>query len=436
MQPNEMKKEETGAPSSTGPVWDVRPPKVSPWVRLMQIVSGILATCMLVLGIGVAWNNRSTFRGFAVEAAYPSATPKKNRPHKTPATPNLEVTPRPTREPLSDEEMEELLLKLGITQEKLDLLDQTIEADTHEVVYDTAEDYFGSSDVDLDVDFDLPPAPPPPPPQVTTAPTTAPTPTPTPVPTPPPTPVPTSVPTPVPTPEPTPVPDPTPQPTPDEDGVVPTAEPTPAPTPVPTPEPTPVPTPEPTPEPTPVATPAPIPEATPVPEVTPAPPEPPAPTGPVLQGVGNSDVIKRYNAWDDGLKQYAWQLAQHYNVSYEIVIAIIYNESRFVPGLTHVNKNGTTDWGLMQVNDVCFNQLKKEGVVVNSMEELLDPYKSIQAGCAILGYHRRYVSNDEDALLRYQVGAGNYEYYKEKGEVPFVYTQTLGWRDQLITGGV
>ncbi len=425
MEPDEMKKEEGGEPSSTSPVWDVRPPKVSPWVRLMQILSGILAACVLVLGIGAAWNHRPTFRGFAATAAYPSATPRKNRPQKTPGSPRPDATPRPTRAPLTDEEVEALLLKLGITPEKLDLLDQTIEVDNKEVVYDTAEDYFGSSDVELDVDFEIPMAPPPPPPQVTAAPTPAPTPEPTAVPTPEPTPVPT----PVPTPEPTPVPEPTPQPTPDENGVIPTAEPTPEPTPTPetTPAPTPVPTPVPTPEPT--AVPPTVPD-------NPAPPAPPTQAGPVMQGVGNSDVIQRYNAWDDGLKQYAWQLAQHYKVSYELVIAIIYNESRFVPGLTHVNKNGTTDWGLMQVNDVCFNQLKKEGVVVNSMEELLDPYKSIQAGCAILGYHRRYVSNEEDALLRYQVGAGNYAYYKEKGEVPLVYTKTLGWRDQLIAGGV
>ena len=117
------------------------------------------------------------------------------------------------------------------------------------------------------------------------------------------------------------------------------------------------------------------------------------------------------------------------------MLAIIYNESRFIPGLTHVNSNGTTDWGLMQVNDVCFDLLHRQ-LGIQSMEELLDPYKSIQAGCAILGYHRRYVDNEEDALLRYQVGAGNYQAYKEMGKVPLVHTKTIGWRDQLIAAGV
>lgn len=386
MDPKEQDKH---TQQNTGPVWDVRPPKVSRWIRLLQITSAVLAVGVLVIGIGTAWNHRPTYRAFAAATPRPTATDRlaTPRPTATPEQPESSAQPDTTVKPLTDEEMEAILLELGITQDKLDLLNQSVEVDTKDTTYDTAKDYFGEEDVKLDFDFD----PPPPPPAVT------------------PEPVPTSTPEPTqePTPQPTPEPEMTPEPAPDENGVAPTKEPTLEPTS----------TPEPTAEPT--ATPA---------ETLPA-------DGPVMQGTGDSDLIRRYNDWDAGLKQYTWQMAKHYNVSYELVLAIIYNESRFVPGLTHVNSNGTTDWGLMQVNDVCFDLLHRQ-LGIQSMEELLEPYKSIQAGCAILGYHRRYVDKEEDALLRYQVGAGNYQAYKEMGKVPLVHTKTIGWRDQLIAAGV
>lgn len=401
-----------------GPVWDVRPPKKSVWVRLMQLLSSLLAVGVLVVGISAAWENRPTQLAVAVATARPTMTPAPQEPE--PEEAEEEATEEPTEEPkkastgsgtpkpMTPEEVEKMLKDLGITQEKLDLLNKTVTTEVKDVTYDSAEDYFG----DDAGGGSLPPPPPP-----TAVPTAVPTATPAP------TPEPTPEPTPVPTPEPTEVPTEVPtDATESEEGdtgeseeseappaVVPTQAPTEAPTAAPTEAPTQAPTAEP------VAT--------------------AVPDGPVLQGTGSSDLIRRYNAWDTDLKQYAWQMAKYYNVSYEMVVAIIYNESRFVPGLTHTNSNGTVDWGLMQVNDVCLSLLNRQ-LGIQSMEELLDPYVSIKAGCFVLGYHRRYVSNDEDALLRYQVGAGNYAYYKENGLVPKTYTITIGWRDQLIAAGI
>ena len=208
----------------------------------------------------------------------------------------------------------------------------------------------------------------------------------------------------------------------------------PAPTPEPTPEPTP--TSEPTPTPEPGTTPDPNATAPPTAEPTAPPTAAPAPAdGPVLQGSGSAACVKTYNAWDDALKRYTWETARAYGVSYEMVLAIIYHESRFQADATHVNSNGTTDWGLMQINDVCFDLLHSQ-LGINSMEELLDPHKGVQAGCAILAYHLKYTGNEEDALLRYQVGAGNYKYYKDNGTVPLCYTNTLALRDEYIAAGI
>ncbi len=376
-----------------GPVWDVRPPKKSIWVRLMQLLSSLLAAGVLVVGISAAWDNRPAQLGVLMATPHPTTTPAP-RPQKEEEKPTEEPTEEPTETPsapddaesMTSEQMETMLKDLGITEEKLDVLNKTVSVEVKDVTYDTEQDYFGD---ESGADF-LPPPPP------TPAPTAASTPKPTPTP------------EPIPEPTQTPVVSSTEEPEQSEDGAETDATPTTPPTPQPTQAPTQVPTPE---------------------------PATPAPDGPVLQGTGSSDLVRRYNAWDTELKQYAWQMAKYYNISYEMVVAIVYNESRFVPGLTHTNSNGTVDWGLMQVNDVCLSLLNRK-LGIQSMEELLDPYVSIKAGCFILGYHRGYVSNEEDALLRYQVGAGNYAYYKANGIVPKTYTITIGWRDQLRAAGI
>jgi soluble lytic murein transglycosylase-like protein len=155
----------------------------------------------------------------------------------------------------------------------------------------------------------------------------------------------------------------------------------------------------------------------------------------VLQGSGSAACVQAYNGWDASLKQYAYDTAKAYGVSYELVLAIIYHESGFQASATHLNTNGTTDWGLMQINDVCFSLLQRQ-MGISAMSDLLDPYKGIQAGCAILAYHLRYTGNEDDALLRYQVGAGNYAYYKASGTVPLCYTNTIALRQSFYGAGV
>ena len=214
-----------------------------------------------------------------------------------------------------------------------------------------------------------------------------------------------------------------------------------------------------TPTPAPTATPAPTPAPTAVPTDTPAatlpdgstptpapateaPTQPPtaaptqAPAGAlVLTGSGSAPCVLAYNNWSTELKQYTYQQAKAYGISYELVLAIIYHESGFNASATHLNTNGTTDWGLMQINDVCFTLLNRQ-LGISGMGDLLDPYKGIQAGCAILAYHLRYVGNENDALLRYQVGAGSYAYYKANGTVPRSYTNTIAMRQSFYDAGV
>lgn len=88
-------------------------------------------------------------------------------------------------------------------------------------------------------------------------------------------------------------------------------------------------------------------------------------------------------------------------------LAVAYNESRFQTDAVHINQNGSIDRGLCQINDACFDFLYNKGVL-NSKEELFNPYINIDCYIALMKYHKTYTRDDSKALLRYQVGEGKY----------------------------
>lgn len=133
-----------------------------------------------------------------------------------------------------------------------------------------------------------------------------------------------------------------------------------------------------------------------------------------LLGGEAAGPVETYQSWSDELKSYTQSVCDEYNVDYSLALGVIYNESRFQSGLTHVNSNGTVDYGLMQVNEVNFDYLNKT-LGVRSMSELLDDRTGIRCGVQLLAYHKQYTGNDSAALLRYQIGAGKYKQYLRKG---------------------
>lgn len=126
------------------------------------------------------------------------------------------------------------------------------------------------------------------------------------------------------------------------------------------------------------------------------------------------DSIDVYQNWNDDLKFFTQAVCDEYGVDYSLTLGVIYNESRFQSSLTHVNSNGTTDYGLMQVNEVNFDYLH-DTLGINSMCELLDDRTGIRCGIQLLAYHKQYTQNDSSALLRYQIGAGKYKKYISSG---------------------
>ena len=127
------------------------------------------------------------------------------------------------------------------------------------------------------------------------------------------------------------------------------------------------------------------------------------------------DPIGTYDSWKPDLKEYTSRVCDEYGVDYNLAHGVIYNESRFKSGLTHMNSNGTTDYGLMQVNEVNFKYLNKT-LGITSMNQLLDDRVGIRCGVHLLAYHKNATGNDSAALLRYQVGEGTYRKYVKSGK--------------------
>lgn len=123
----------------------------------------------------------------------------------------------------------------------------------------------------------------------------------------------------------------------------------------------------------------------------------------------STDVYKLYDNFPNHIKRYAYLKCKYNNLSYTMFLAVAYNESRFQTDVEHLNKNGTIDRGLCQINDACFDFLHSRGVL-NNKEELFNPYTNIDCYVELMKYHKNYALDDDKALLGYQVGEGAYKY--------------------------
>lgn len=99
------------------------------------------------------------------------------------------------------------------------------------------------------------------------------------------------------------------------------------------------------------------------------------------------------------LQEYTYQKCVERNIEYELVLAVIWRESRFEADAVNVNANGTLDSGIMQINDVNKKWLYED----YGVEDLMDPYQNIDAGTAMLGVLTEK-HGAHKAMLAYQYG--------------------------------
>lgn len=102
-------------------------------------------------------------------------------------------------------------------------------------------------------------------------------------------------------------------------------------------------------------------------------------------------------SWD--LQKYTYDICVKKGLEYELVLALMWRESRFQTDAVGVNTNGTKDSGIMQINDVNKQWLLDQ----HGIDNLMDPIQNIYAGTTMLsGFTSKY--GVHDGLMAYQYG--------------------------------
>ena len=96
------------------------------------------------------------------------------------------------------------------------------------------------------------------------------------------------------------------------------------------------------------------------------------------------------------LQEYTYNLCQDKNVPYELVLAVIDQESRYNPNT--ITKTG--DYGLMGINKINHARLQKE----LGVPDFLDPKQNITAGVQLLSELLERYGDEHKALSAYNMG--------------------------------
>lgn len=110
------------------------------------------------------------------------------------------------------------------------------------------------------------------------------------------------------------------------------------------------------------------------------------------------------NAQAKSLEHCFKEAANKHNVPLNLLLAVSYTESRFKLGLSHKNRNGTRDYGLMQINSIWSKQAKKMGYSWQKIKT--NPCTNIMFGSHILKYNRKRMGSWSAAIGAYNAGFG------------------------------
>lgn len=101
-----------------------------------------------------------------------------------------------------------------------------------------------------------------------------------------------------------------------------------------------------------------------------------------------------------------WQLAgERYGIEPELLQAIAIVESNGNPKAINKNRDGSTDVGLMQINSIHFDALRK--FRISQTDLLNDPCQSVMSGAWILAGQIQRFGYTWDAVGAYNAGAAN-----------------------------
>lgn len=113
---------------------------------------------------------------------------------------------------------------------------------------------------------------------------------------------------------------------------------------------------------------------------------------------------------DAELQVYTYELCEEMDVEYELLLALMWQESKFKVDSIGYNTNGTKDVGLMMINDINRGWIRDD----LGITDLMDPRQNILAGATILGdYTSRY--DERTSLMAYQMGEYGMKKAKARG---------------------
>ena len=120
------------------------------------------------------------------------------------------------------------------------------------------------------------------------------------------------------------------------------------------------------------------------------------------------------------LQYYTYQQCMEKDVSYELVLAMMYHESNYDVSAVRYYEDGSSDSGIMQINSINAQSLYEQYGITN----LQDPYENILAGVSIIsGFVHQY--GEHDGLMAYNMGAGGYQNALANGIYTTAYAQNI-----------
>lgn len=120
------------------------------------------------------------------------------------------------------------------------------------------------------------------------------------------------------------------------------------------------------------------------------------------------------------LQAYTYQQCQEKQVSYELVLAMMYHESNYDPSAVRYYEDGSSDSGIMQINSINSQSLYD----LYGITDLQDPYENILAGVSIIsGFVHEY--GEHDGLMAYNMGVGGYQNAIANGTYTTTYVQNI-----------
>ncbi len=102
------------------------------------------------------------------------------------------------------------------------------------------------------------------------------------------------------------------------------------------------------------------------------------------------------------IQKYIYEISKEKNIPHELILGVIKTESNFDPKAKNVNKNGSVDKGLMQINSIHEKWCKELGIT-----NLYDPYQNIKFGSTLLANLYTKYKDVHKTLIAYNMGESN-----------------------------